>query len=222
MPQSPEGHNSLGWVLFAQNEVDAAIAHYRTALKWRPEFVQAHINLANALVQKGDLAAALREAREGARVGPGDSEAHRTVGRVLDFSRDFDGAIREMRRPSNWSRNALSCMTISGRCWFTNPILKALPQNFRGPPAAAQFRASTLAPRRLALSIGRAGGAATHFQAVTELNPESADGHFYWAQVLKSKGDTDAAIREMRACIALQPDYPNAQNSLRPAAATQR
>ena len=68
MPQSPEGHNSLGWVLFAQNEVDAAIGHYRTALKWRPEFVQAHVNLANALVRKGDLTAALREAREPNRV----------------------------------------------------------------------------------------------------------------------------------------------------------
>jgi tetratricopeptide (TPR) repeat protein len=100
MPQSPEGHNSLGWVLFAQNEVDAAIAHYRTALKWRPEFVQAHINLANALVQKGDLAAALREAREGARVGPGDSEAHRTVGGFEIFQTSM-GLIREMRRPSN-------------------------------------------------------------------------------------------------------------------------
>jgi hypothetical protein len=27
-PQSPEGHNSLGWVLLAQGEIDSAIGHF--------------------------------------------------------------------------------------------------------------------------------------------------------------------------------------------------
>src|SRR5712692_7419511 len=67
-PQSPEGHNSLGWVLLAQGEIDSAIAQFRLALKLKPEFAQAHINLGNALVRKGDLQAALREAREATRL----------------------------------------------------------------------------------------------------------------------------------------------------------
>jgi len=54
-PQSPEGHNSLGWVLLAQGEVDAAIAHFRTAVKLNPEFAQAHMNLANAFAANRHL-----------------------------------------------------------------------------------------------------------------------------------------------------------------------
>src|SRR6266852_6203706 len=63
-PKSPEGHNSLGWVLLAQGEIGSAIAQFQTAVKLKPEFAQAHINLGNALIRKGDLPAALHEARE--------------------------------------------------------------------------------------------------------------------------------------------------------------
>ena len=51
-PQSPEGHNSLGWVLLAEDQLDAAIRQFQTALKLRPDFVEAHINFANALIRK--------------------------------------------------------------------------------------------------------------------------------------------------------------------------
>jgi Tfp pilus assembly protein PilF len=33
VPQSPEPHNSLGWVLLAQGETDAAIAEFKAAVK---------------------------------------------------------------------------------------------------------------------------------------------------------------------------------------------
>src|SRR5262245_47539371 len=49
-PNSPEGHNSLGWVLLAQEQTDPAIQQFHTALRLKPEFMQAHINLANALI----------------------------------------------------------------------------------------------------------------------------------------------------------------------------
>src|SRR5439155_26370625 len=61
-PSSPEGHNSLGWVLLAQGEIDSAIVHLRSAVKLNPDFALAHMNFSRGLCRKGDLAAALREA----------------------------------------------------------------------------------------------------------------------------------------------------------------
>ncbi|MFZ0881202.1 MAG: tetratricopeptide repeat protein, partial [Candidatus Acidiferrales bacterium] len=52
-PRSPEGQNSLGWVLLRQGQIDSAISHLRMAVQLKPDFPQAHINLANALGQKG-------------------------------------------------------------------------------------------------------------------------------------------------------------------------
>src|SRR5215813_557018 len=43
LPRSAEAHNSLGWVLLAENEIDSAISQFRTALRINPKFVQAHI-----------------------------------------------------------------------------------------------------------------------------------------------------------------------------------
>ena len=69
VPNSPEGHNSLGWVLLAQGQTEEAIVHFRAALRAKPAFAQAHINLSNALVQKGDHEGAVRQARDAVRKG---------------------------------------------------------------------------------------------------------------------------------------------------------
>jgi Flp pilus assembly protein TadD len=44
VPNNPEAHNSLGWVLLAQGQTDDAIFHFRAALRAKPAFAQAHIN----------------------------------------------------------------------------------------------------------------------------------------------------------------------------------
>src|SRR6202030_482801 len=97
-PSSPEGHNSLGWVLLAQERIEPAIREFRAAVRLQPDFPQAHINLANAYMRKGDMQNALRESREAVRLVPQDSEAHRTLARALDFSQDAGSAMQEMRR----------------------------------------------------------------------------------------------------------------------------
>src|SRR6185437_15681551 len=63
VPRSPEPHNSLGWVLMAQGETDAAIAEFKIAVRLKPDFAQAHMNLSSALLQKGDQQGAVRESR---------------------------------------------------------------------------------------------------------------------------------------------------------------
>src|SRR5213596_1078520 len=42
-PNSPEGHNSLGWVLMTSGQLDEAVAQLKVAVKLKPDFVQAHI-----------------------------------------------------------------------------------------------------------------------------------------------------------------------------------
>src|ERR1700730_13946476 len=97
-PGSPEGHNSLGWVLLAQEQIDPAIRQFQMALRLKPDFPQAHSNLANAFLRKGDTQGALGESQEAVRLAPRDSEAHRTLARAFDSSLDISSAIHEMRR----------------------------------------------------------------------------------------------------------------------------
>src|SRR5580704_9416099 len=85
-PRSPEAHNSLGWVLLAQQQVDAAIAQIGAALDLRPDLFQAHINMANAYLAKGDPKRASRSAREAIRFAPTESETYRTLAHCLDVA----------------------------------------------------------------------------------------------------------------------------------------
>ena len=96
-PRSPEAHNSLGWVLLNQGQVDSAVEQFRAAIRLKPDFPQAHLNLANALSQRRDFAGAESEAREAVRLAPKDSETHRQLGRVLSFRGDSPNAISELQ-----------------------------------------------------------------------------------------------------------------------------
>src|ERR1700687_1781574 len=69
-PGSPEGHNSLGWGLFAQGQTAEAISQIRIALRLKPNFPAAYVNLANVLAHNGDLAEAESGAREALRLAP--------------------------------------------------------------------------------------------------------------------------------------------------------
>jgi len=115
-----------GWVLLAQGEIDAAIAHFQSAVKLNPDFALAHLNFSNALVRKGDVAAALREAKEAVRLAPEDSETHHILARTLVFSGDLDGAVSDSGARSNWSHKGRNCTTNSVLCWCRSLRPKAL------------------------------------------------------------------------------------------------
>ena len=72
--------------------IDDAIAQFRTALRLKADFPQAHINLANALLAKGDYGGAGNEARIAVKLAPNDAEAHHTLGRALSFQPDLSAA----------------------------------------------------------------------------------------------------------------------------------
>src|SRR5262249_49530843 len=52
-----EAHHNLGLVFRARGEVPAALDHYRTAVRLKPDYIDARLNLALALLLSGDYAA---------------------------------------------------------------------------------------------------------------------------------------------------------------------
>lgn len=62
-PNQPTVHEVLGRLVESQGESAAAIAHYRDAIRLRPEFGLAHYDLGAALARRGDRAGAAAEFR---------------------------------------------------------------------------------------------------------------------------------------------------------------
>jgi predicted Zn-dependent protease len=106
-PNSGAAHNSLGWVLLAQDDIGPAISQLQTAVKLEPGFAQARINLSNAYVRNGDAPLGLHEAREAVKLAPEDSEAQRTLARAEIFSGNADAGIAAFHRAGTGTRAAL-------------------------------------------------------------------------------------------------------------------
>src|SRR5258707_4897318 len=62
-PNSAEGHNSLGWVFLAQEQIDSAIRQFPAAVRLMPNFVQPTLKLATALLLTADVHGVLRYSR---------------------------------------------------------------------------------------------------------------------------------------------------------------
>ncbi len=205
-PNAPEGHNSLGWVLMTTGHPAEAVAQLRTAVKLKPDFVQAHINLANALAARRDsegaseaaILAATTEARTAVKLAPSNSEAHRTLGRLLSFRQDLPGAISELRRAVELD---------PAQPDLHDELGALLTQNSQLDEAATEFSEAlrlqpNFAAARLHLGVLRwrqrsFEEAQQLLQSAVGLAPESAEAHYYLARVLADKGDHDGAVREL-------------------------
>ena len=65
-------HFNLGNFLFIkQKKTQEAISYYKMAIKFKPDFAEAHNNLGNALVQKGEVKEAINHYRKTLRLKPG-------------------------------------------------------------------------------------------------------------------------------------------------------
>jgi len=59
-PMLAEAYSNLGNVYKERNQLAEALAHYRHAVRLKPDFIDGYINLAAALVAAGDLEQAVQ------------------------------------------------------------------------------------------------------------------------------------------------------------------
>lgn len=82
-PHKPRQNYNLGVVLAHKGNIDDAIEHYHTALKIKPDYVEAYYNLGNALARKGDIEAAIYNYRKTLQLNPDFFKAYYNIARIL-------------------------------------------------------------------------------------------------------------------------------------------
>jgi tetratricopeptide (TPR) repeat protein len=102
-PGNPRAHGHLGFALYAQGHAEAALRHYREALRMDPERAAHHTGIGVILAQTpGGLEAAQHHLSAALRLKPDEAEAHANLGAVLGLlGRDLtmaEGHLREALR----------------------------------------------------------------------------------------------------------------------------
>ena len=89
---------NLGETLLHQGSMDEAVAHFRTAVKIKPDYAEAHNNLGSALRQRGELDEAVGHLQTALQIRPDYAGAHYNLGITLLQKGDLDGAIAHLQR----------------------------------------------------------------------------------------------------------------------------
>jgi tetratricopeptide (TPR) repeat protein len=206
-------HSNLG-MLKINSSLDEAVAHFKEALRLKPDLAEAHTNLGNALQRMGRLKEAVAEYRESVRLKPDVAEAHNNLGNVLPKLGQFkEGEVecREALKIDPDHRDAHYNLGI---------ILQAM----RKPEAAAQFQeALRLQPdspqvhNSLGItlqSMGRLEDAVVQHREALRLKPDFAEAHNSLGTALQRMGRIEEAISQYQEALRLKPVLAEAHNSL--------
>jgi tetratricopeptide (TPR) repeat protein len=207
--------NSLGLALSSQRRLDEAMEHYREALRFRPDYMEAHTNLGAALSERGRRGEALVHYRKALEVKPGSAIAHNNLAAALTDQGRLDEAVRHYQKAVEIDpdyvqarTNFASVLTTLGRRDEARAqhqkILEIEPDN-------AEFYASL---GDAAGAQGRIEEAMAQYRKALELNPDYAEAHTNFGYILTRLGRFDEAMMHYRKALELKPDSAELQNNV--------
>ncbi len=205
----------LGNLYYEEGHIAAAIAQYRTALRFNPDSADTHSDLGNALTEMGRTKEAIAECETALRLEPGNAKAHNNLGNAYLQSGRTDAAIAEYT-------TALQLVPKDARVQYN--FGNALLREGRLPGAIAHYESALrLKPgyveahynlgNALFMS-GRMPAAIAQYEAALRLRPAYVEAHNNLGSALLQVGRIQEAIAEFRTVVRLRPGYPEGHNNL--------
>lgn len=206
-PANPRAHVNLGKLRLAQDQPDAAIAHYREALRLRPDDPRAHANLADVLSRFGHFKEAQAHLAEAVRGQPASAPIRVTLATALDRSGRLEEALAAYRQalaldprlPETHS-NLGDALVRHGEPAAAIPHLETALR-LRPDYAEAHYHLATALAR-----TGRLSEARQQFASGLALAPDDLIALSSWADALAAAGATEEAAAVYRAVLQRRPN----------------
>jgi len=175
-PHSERAQNNLGNVLLKAGEATAAIDHYRTALRLRPDAADTHHNLANALRRTGRPQEAIEHYEQALRLNPRMPDSHTALGIVLEEAgraaeapAHYEQALRLDPAYADAHNRLGIVLARSGR---TEAAIARFESALRSDPSRADIRNNLGNALR---ASGRIQEAIAQYEQALRLDPNDAD-----------------------------------------------
>lgn len=208
-------HNNLGVQRRSRGEVDLAIAHYREALRLRPEYPEAHNNLGLALHATGRSADALASFDEALRLRPANPEVLGNRATSLAALGRFDESVASLKQAIAYDPGN------AGLHFNLGVVLQSA--NRSADAAEAYRRALAIDPalpgarEQLDRAIAASQPAARSIESYLDLlrrRPDDAEAHFAVAVLLADANRLPEAIEHYEAAVRLRPGHVESRNNL--------
>jgi tetratricopeptide (TPR) repeat protein/glycosyltransferase involved in cell wall biosynthesis len=207
--------NNLGNALKEIGQWEEAIAAYQQALRFKPNYPEAHHNLGSVLRDQGKLAEAVQHYREALVLKPNYAEALHNLGVTLRFQGKFAEAIAQFQQSLALNPNYPEVYNSWG-------YLLQLQGETEHSLAKYQ-QALALKPNypevynnlgNLLQSQGKFADAIAHYRQAIVLKAAYPEAYNNLGNALQEQGNLEPAIAAYQQALLLRPDYPEAYNNL--------
>jgi tetratricopeptide (TPR) repeat protein len=221
LPNSSRAHVNYATALQEAGQVDQAAAEFSAALRFNPDSAKTHISLATVLMGKGDLEEAQTHFDEAFRIDPNNAEYHsghvyllEQLGRTEEAAAECEAAVRLAPKSAQARYGYGAFLEKHGK------LEEAIEQYRQALQVDPRFVDAHIELASALFAKGELPEAKAHFLEATRLDPKLAQPHNYLGEIFMREGDTSQAIAQFEQALRLHPDFPEAEENLRLAKAS--
>jgi Tfp pilus assembly protein PilF len=221
LPTSARAHLNHATALQDAGRLDEAGEAFSNALRLNPDSAKAHVGLGTILVGKGKLDEAHPHYEQALRMEPSNAEYHSGYAYLLEQLGQDDQAAAECEAAVRLAPKSAQAHHSYGAF---------LEKHGKLDEATAQYREAVRVDPSLVdaqidlgtalLEKGDFAGAKKHLQTASKLDPKLAQPHNYLEKIFMREGNTASAIGQFEEALHLHPDFPEAEENLRMAKAS--
>jgi tetratricopeptide (TPR) repeat protein len=205
----------LGSLLAKEGKLDEAMEHYRTALRYQPNYPEAHFFLGNALDLKGDLEGAIAEYRQALWFKPTQEQTHLFLAAALAKQAKTEEAITHYLAALKLNpESAIAHQNLARLLQTEGRLDEAIDHYFcaiRLAPSLAQAHNNLGV---LLLQNGRLAEGTVQLREALRLNPGNVESEYNLALALNQQGRWAEAARVLAPLVGTKLDDANAHYQL--------
>jgi Tfp pilus assembly protein PilF len=221
LPTSARAHLNHATALQDAGRADEAAEAFSNALRLNPDSAKAQAGLATILIGKGELDEAHKHYETALKIEPTNAEYHSGYAYLLEQLGHDDLAAAECEAAVRLAPKSAQAHHSYGAF---------LEKHGKLDEATAQYREAVRADPGLVdaqidlgtalLEQGDLAGAKEHILTASKLDPKLAQPHNYLGKIFMREGNIPGAIAQFEEALRLHPDFPEAEENLRMAKAS--
>ena len=214
-PTAVVPHNICGAAKAALQKFDAAIEHYKQAIKIKPDYADAYNNMGISQQGKGDLEAAIESFNKALEIKHDFTEAYNNLGNTLQKKGDLESAIENYQQAIYLKPEHAETYYNLGVAFKEKDDLGSAIKNYEH---AINLNVNYIeAYYSLGVALrekGELDAAIDSYRQVLKLKPDYTEAYNNLAVVQKDKGDSAAAIDSYNKALEFRPNYTESHRGL--------
>src|SRR6266516_2206435 len=221
LPASARAHTNYAKALQEAGRLDEAGAEVSTALRINPNSAKAHANLATVLIGKGNLEEAQTHFEAALRIDPNNAEYHSGYAFVLERFGRSERAAAEIEASVRLDpKSAQARYSYGAFLEKQGKLEEAIGQYRQAVQADPRYVDAHLDLASALLAKGDLQEAKVHYLEGSRLKPELAQPHNDLGKGFMREGNVASAIAQFEEAFSPHPDFPEAEENLRIAKAS--